>query len=348
MKLFLHIGTPQTAATQIQDSLAANPAWLAQHGLAYGQVLAPSAKHVTLFYACANQVHDAARANGLNSLEELAAFRDKVANRIRWHQDQLRGTTHTMIFSSEDLTGNLHHPDEIARLKQFLNPHFDDIKIVVYVRRQDDAILSAYNNHIRRGLSSDPFREFVDICMGPHSPTPYLYYRRELSRWVEIWGGQNIIVRRFSPVDFIDGTVVADFLGTVLNTWEPDLNGFAIAQDDTPELSAPTLEYLRQLHPHIPSIKAGKPNPQRAMLTPYVNQLPTQPRPVMAAGTARHIMRHFDYANTWLKNMFAPDIDGPFFPDRQDQPERSNFTQLSAKEVIDLTGQFLSALQPRD
>ncbi|MEL7255349.1 MAG: hypothetical protein AAGL23_14320 [Pseudomonadota bacterium] len=348
MKLILHIGTPKTASTLIQNSLEANPKWLARHRLAYGQVLAPDANHITLFYACANRVHDFARDYGLNSMDELAAFRSTVADCIRQHQKQLGRKAHTMILSSENLTGNMQHPAEIARLKQFLSPHFDDIKIVVYVRRQDDAILSMYGEHMRRGFNNDPFREFVDICMGPDSPTTYLYYRRELSRWVDVWGAENIIVRRFSPVDFIDGNIIADFLGIVLNTWEPDLNGFIPSKDNNRGLSAPALEFLRRLHPHIAFIKDGQPNPQRSLLTPYISQLPTRPRPVMAAGTARHIMRHFEPANTWLKNTFFADLKGPFFPDRPDHPDRGNLGHISPEDMIDLTGQLLSNLRLRD
>jgi hypothetical protein len=344
VKLVCHIGTPKTASTLIQNSLEANPKWMARHGLAYGKVLAPDANHITLFYACANKVHDFARDYGLNSMGELAEFRIKVADRIKWHQDQIGDSAHTMIMSSENLTGNMHHPDEIAQLKDFLTPLFDDIQIVVYVRRQDDAILSMYGEHMRRGFSNELFREFVDICLGPNSPTPYLYYRRELANWVNVWGRENIIARRFSSVDFIDGNVLADFLGIVLNTWEPNLDGFTASSEDNRGLSAPMLELLRRLHPHIAFIKDGKPNPQRTALTPYISQMPTFPRPLMAAGTAQHIMRHFEPANSWLKETFFPQLDGPFFPDRPDHPERGNLGQVTPEDMVDLTGQLLSKL----
>lgn len=342
MKLILHIGTPKTASTLIQNSLENNPEWLAENGAAYGKVLAPDANHITLFFACANAVHDFARDYGLHSMEDLAEFRQKVSDRIAWHKDQLADTVDTMIMSSENLTGNMHRPGEIARLRSLLEPHFDDIKIVIYVRRQDDAILSMYGEYMRRGFSDDLFRDFVDVCLGPDSPTPYLYYRRVLSRWVKVWGTENIIVRRFSSVDFIDGDILADFLGIVMNTWEPDLDGFKVSQDDNRGLSAPMLEWLRRLHPHIPFMKDDQPNPQRTLLTPLISKMPTQPRPVMAAGTAQHIMRHFAPANAWLKETFFPDLDGPFFPDRPDHPERGNLGHLTPEDMISLTGQLLS------
>ena len=344
MKLICHIGTPKTASTLIQNSLDVTPEWLAERGLAYGKVLAPDANHITLFYACANTVHDFARDYGLHSMEELEAFRQKVSDRIAWHKDQLPDTIDTMIMSSENLTGNMHHPGEIDRLKTLLEHHFDDIKIVIYVRRQDDAILSMYGEFMRRGFSDDLFRDFVDVCLGPDSPTPYLYYRRELAKWVDIWGADNIIVRRFSTVDFIDGDILADFLGIVLDTWEPNLDGFLPSREDNRGLSAPMLELLRRLHPRIAFMQDGKPNPQRTLLTPYISQMPTHPRPVMAAGTARHIMRHFEPANAWLKDTFFPDLKGPFFPERPDHPEHGNLGQISEQEILDLTSELLSKI----
>ncbi|KUF08989.1 hypothetical protein AVJ23_20075 [Pseudoponticoccus marisrubri] len=345
MKLICHIGTPKTASTLIQNSFEANPDWLAERGIAYGRVLAPDANHITLFYACANTVHDFARDYGLHSMEDLKRFRDQVDERIAWHKSQLPDHVDTMVFSSENLTGNMRHINEIKRLKELLSRHFDDIKIVVYVRRQDDAILSMYGEFMRRGFGNELFRDFVDTCLGPDSPTPYLYYRRELSRWIEVWGRENIIVRRFSPVDFIDGDILSDFMGVVLNTWEPDMDGFVASKADNRGLSAPMLELLRRLHPHIPFItKDGKPNPQRTLLTPIISTMPTKPRPVMAAGTARHIMRHFGAANGWLKETFFPDLEGPFFPERPDHPEHGNLGQVTPEEMVDLTGELLSKI----
>lgn len=345
MKLICHIGTPKTASTLIQNSLDANPKWLAERGIGYGKVLAPDANHITLFYAVANTVHDFARDYGLHSMEDLKRFRGEVSERIEWHKNKLGPDVHTMVYSSENLTGNMRHPDEIARLKEFLSPHFDDIIIVIYVRRQDDAILSMYGEFMRRGFSDDHFRDFVDICLGPDSPTPYLYYRRELQRWIDVWGADSIIVRRFSSADFIDGDIMADFMGILLNSWEPNMDGFGASRDDNRGLSAPMIELLRRWHPHISFMKDDKPNPQRTLLTPILNQMPTKPRPIMGAGTARHIMRHFEPANNWLKQTFFPELEGPFFPDRPDHPERGNLGQISQQEIIELSGELLSKIK---
>ncbi len=344
MKLICHIGTPKTASTLIQNSLDANPAWLAERGIAYGKVLAPDANHITLFFISARELHDFARDYGLRNQKEVDDFRTRVSERIKEHKASLPRHVDTMVMSSENLMGNIREINEIERLKAFLSEHFDEIKIVSYVRRQDDAILSMYGEFMRRGFSAETFQEFVAICLGPDTPIPYLYYRRELSKWIEVWGKQNMIIRRFSPVDFINGDILADFMGVVQGTWEPDMEGFTPSVDDNRGLSAPTLEFLRRMHGDIPFILDGQPNLQRTKLTPFISTLPQRPRPIMSAGTARHIMNHFRPANKWLKEEFFPDLDGAFFPDRPDQPEQGNLGLLTAADCVQLTGRLLANL----
>ncbi|MEX3317143.1 hypothetical protein [Sulfitobacter sp. PS-8MA] len=329
----------------IQNSFAANEDWLAERGIAYGKVLAPDANHITLFFACAEKIHDFARVYGLNTPAEVAEFRSRLSRRIEEHKASLPEHVTTMVMSSENLLGNLRTQAEIRSLKSFLSQHFDDIEIVLYVRRQDDALISMYGEFMRRGFSDETFDQFIKTCAGPDSPVPYLYYRRELSKWISVWGKEKMVVRRFSPVDFIQGDILADFMGVVQRTWTPDMEGFKPSPEPNLGLSAPALEFLRRLHPAIPFVKNGKPNEQRSKLTPFINALPKQPRPVMAAATARRIMDPFQNANRWLKNEFNPTLEGAFFPARADHPEFGNLGQLTLEDSIELTGQLLANVE---
>ena len=345
MKLICHIGSPKTASTLIQNSFEENTSWLHDRGIAYGKVLAPDANHITLFFVCAKELHDFARDYGLNSQADVANFRRKVSERIEQHKANLPDHVNTMVMSSENLMGNIHTLGEIRNLKEFLSQHFDEIQIVCYLRRQDDALLSMYGEYMRRGFNRETFNDFIKICLSPDTPMPYLYYRRTLSKWIEIWGKRNIVVRRFSPVDFIQGDILVDFMGIVQKTWEPDMEGFTPSPADNRGLSAPALEYLRRLHTDVPFIKNGQPNPQRTKLTPFISALPQRPRPIMPADTARMIMDHFIEANRWLKNEFNPSLEGAFFPTRPDHPEFGNLGQLTIEDSIMLTGRLLSRIE---
>ena len=344
MKLVCHIGTPKTASTLIQNSLDANPDWLRRHRLAYGKVLAPDANHITLMFACANEIHDFARDYGINGNDEMEVFREQLRARIAQHIDEVKGHADTMIMSSENLTGNMGHPDEIARLQEFLSPFFDEIEIVIYVRRQDDAILSMYGEFMRRGFCADTFAEFVEFCLGEDTPTPYLYYRRELTKWARVWGRENLHVRRFTPGAFVGGDILSDFLTFVLDQDEIDMTGFEPSRDDNRGLSAPVLETLRRLYPRIPFIKDGRPNPVRTALTPFISLLPQKPRPMMHPDRAQRIMSHFGPANAWVQETFFPDLSEPLFPPRSDQNAQGNLGQVTLDQFADITGQLLDSL----
>lgn len=344
MKLVCHIGMPGTDMDAIQASFQANPQWLARHRLAYGQVLAHGSDHDTLYHACANSIHESAHAYGLHAHTETGGFRDRLSAAIRQQQDRLGDTVDTMIYSSASLTALMRHPDEIARLRDLLRDHFEEVRLLVYVRRQDDAILDLYDDWIRGGRTAQHFRTFVDTCLRPDSPCPYLFYRRELLQWVTAWGLDRIVLRRFAPEDFIDATLMADVLGVVLDTWEPDLEGFTPASPTRARLSAPALEWLRRLHPHIAPEADAATRERHALLARGIANLPSLPRPIMAAGTARHIMQHFAQANDWLQDTFCPDLDGPFFAHRADHPEQGNLGILPPDAMMELTGQLLSRL----
>lgn len=341
MKLVCHIGIAEAAAAHIQDSLAANNDWLLTHGLAYADLLSPTPNHITLFFACASEVHRLAQDYGLSSPKALADFRVELAAHIDAQIADPPARAHTLVMSSPALTGLMRREGEIARLHELLAPRFEEVKILVYVRRQDDALLLKYNELIRRGQSRATFPDFVETCLGSDNPMPHLDYQRALAPWLRVWGRDSIVLRRFSAVDFIQDNVLADVMGVLLETWEPDLTGLRPAPDPARVVSAPALEFLRQIHPAVPFIKEGRPNPQRRALMPAINALPEQPRPIMPAALSHQIMGHYRASNNWLSTQFTDTPTAPFFPHRPDHPDHGTLGHLSPRQATGLAGQLL-------
>lgn len=312
--------------------------------MAYADALSPTPNHVTLTFACASEVHRLAGEFGLKTKADLADFREKLARHLREQVENRAHGVECFILSSAALTGIMRQPEDIKRLKTLLDPIFDEIKIFVYVRRQDDALLMRYNDLMRRGQTKESFEDFVETCLGPTNPMPHLNYRTALMPWVNIWGRENIILRRFSPVDFIHGDIMADVLGVLQGTWDPELSGFVPAADSSRMLCAPALEYLRLLHPHFPFFKDGQANPRRRALLPAINDLPEAPRPIMHAKTSRMIMGYYKASNNWLRDLFTPLSQELFFPERPDHPEIGNLGQLTAEQAAELSGLLLKRL----
>ena len=135
MKLVCHIGTPKTASTFLQNTCAKNLDWLRQNGVIYPDLMSSIPNHITLFYAASEHIHDFAREFGLKTHEDVLAFRERINQALVRQIAEAPPDIHTMLVSSENLTGNLHGPESIQNLRDILKPHFDGIRIVVYLRQ---------------------------------------------------------------------------------------------------------------------------------------------------------------------------------------------------------------------
>lgn len=345
MKLILHIGTPKTASTLLQNSFEQNPDWLARHGVAYGRALAPDANHITLFIAAAIGVHSLSKAYGIHTEDDILAFRAVLLEELRACVAEQLSHIHTMVLSSENLTGNLRSTEGLQNLRAMLEPLFESIEIVVYVRRQDDAILSMYSEFMRRGFSGATIDKFMTNCMSDTCPIPYIYYRRELLKWIEVWGREALTVRLFDRAQFVGGEILTDFASVVLGHTDFDMSAFIPAPSDNRALSAPTLEVLRLLWPTIPFLIDGEPNPTRIDLMGAINELPTEPRPILGPRRAARIMEYFEAPNAWLHETFFPELPAPLFAPREPDSPRTNLGAASPEEIAEIGGLFFGALR---
>lgn len=342
MKLVCHIGTPKTASTFLQNTFAANAAWLERNGVIYPDLGSRDANHITLFYAAAERLHDFARDHGLKNREDVLRFREDLTNRIARQVAQAPDHIHTMLVSSENLTGNLTGRPGVGNLGEMLKPHFEEIRIVVYLRRQDDAILSMYGEFMRRGFNGATFGEFIESCFAPNSLTPYLYFRRLLNMWADVFGQEALCVRLFDRAHLTGGNILSDMMAQVFGKAVPDLSEVVRSPEDNSSLSAPVLEFLRRMYPFIPFRKNDGINLTRELLAAQINTLPSTPRPQMSAAQSKRIMDHFRPANDWLSETFFPHLGGPVFPDRSADETPGNLGHLSLDEFAEFAGHLLA------
>jgi len=340
MKLVCHIGTPKTASTFLQNTCAMNPEWLTQNGIIYPDMLSPFANHITLFYAAAEVIHDFARGYGLHTKEDVEKFRKKLSAHFAAQILSAPKGVHTMLMSSENLTGNMRLAG-VRGLYKLLKPHFDEIEIIVYLRRQDDAILSMYGEFMRQGFSNETFDQFIAHALEPAAGPPYLFSRRMLLEWIEVFGQDAVNVRLFAPKHFPDGDILKDFLSQVLHTEDIDTTGIERSTNNNISLSAPVLEFLRRVQPAIPFMKDDAVNLNRTRLETRINQLPSKPRPQMSIEQSKRIMKTFAPANRWVRDSFFPDHKGPLFSARNDLNEQGNVGKVTLKDFANFTRQLL-------
>lgn len=341
MKLVCHIGTPKTGSTYLQTSLQDNPVWLAERGILYPDLLSPLANHVTLFYAASQTLDPSARAYGLSDMAAVARFRSVLTDHIRSRIASAPRHVHTMVLSSENLTGNLGHHD-VLQLGEMLRPLFDEIRIVVYLRRQDEAVLSMYGEFMRRGYSDQGFEAFIEGALGPNATPPYIQYRRVLEYWIEAFGAEAIRVHLFDRGQMIGGDILQDFLQRCFGPGMADMTGFTPSRQDNRSLSAPAMEALRRLQPWLPFYAGDSVNPARQALEERIDRLPQAPRPRLSRAQSERIMARFNRGNGWVRRTFLPELPAPLFPPRDDLDGTGNVGQLSDRDFAFLVAHLLS------
>jgi hypothetical protein len=196
MRWILHIGAPKTGSTAIQRFLFDNREGLLARGVHYPDVSLRGFGHHDLAFLLRGRYADWATPQN----RSLAELRDDL-------RDAVQSTpTMTTILSSE----NFYIYPKPAALHQLLKDVglLPDDKIVVtcYVRRQDEAHVSWYNQTVKAQGNA---RSFAATVVHEHALWDYA---QQLQPWQAEFGADAILVRDYSSLSQPGGDVCADIL----------------------------------------------------------------------------------------------------------------------------------------
>ncbi len=193
--LYLHIGTPKTGTTSIQHFCYNNREILLEKGFLY-----PDFPFV---YANKGKYR-----NGL-FLEAVFCDKEGVRQREQEEENFIKGlqmlkelfkTHNNIILSDEGIWTACFNRKRgrplMRRLKEEAEEAGYNIKIIVYLRRQDDFLLSWYNQIIKHNITSKntlTWEEYFDN----YNKYIKLDYFNCLKKLEHIFGKENIIARRF-------------------------------------------------------------------------------------------------------------------------------------------------------
>lgn len=191
-RLVVHIGAGKCGSSAIQQFLLAN-----RHDLRKRGVLFPGRNL---------EDDDTRGSQQLQFFEDNIdddSFPDLVRRRlIGLHEIVMAEELHTVVISAE----NLINPKPFPRLFAGLEDRFD-IRVVAYVRRQDDYVVSGWQQwHIKRYAD---FWDYYGRIRGR------IDWHRDLERWSRVVGPGAVTVRDFSSRKLVDGDVVTDFCHVV-------------------------------------------------------------------------------------------------------------------------------------
>lgn len=202
--LILHIGTEKTGSTSIQEFLFEHKDVLPQHGFYYPTSLGQ--KNHRLLHAI---VADPGYTKGPFKYYKNIDQKKKTSLCSEWisgFEAELKlHHNKTWIISSEQLHSRLRSSQSVERLSQFLTRYFDQIQVIVYLRKPISCAVSMLSTALKTGTQ--------DVSL-PHLDNPYwsnlVDHRATLVRWSRYFSCIN--VRIFSRHNLYDSDAVRDFL----------------------------------------------------------------------------------------------------------------------------------------
>jgi hypothetical protein len=256
-RLILHIGTPKTGSTSIQESLGNSRNALLEQNIHY-----PGVKPYNHIFNFIPIFLDDPQISFVYKIQ-MKPNEDKNARvekyRKTWIKEILSCKKDNFIISAEDFTLPYFNKNAVERLKAFVDQYFHEVTLLVYVRHYDKWISSQVQQAIRNGNNDLELGELVQKLM---KCPPRMSYRKVLKRWIDAFGQENLVVRPFDPQAFHQGSLLADFFHS---------SNLPVDARDIPEIrsnesigknTALFLQRYNQLYPRIVN-KAV--NPERGL-----------------------------------------------------------------------------------
>ncbi len=324
MTTFVHIGTEKTGTTTIQEFLHQNSRLLGARGYHF-----PRTPGLRNHLKLAAYAQDSARRNDLNQFFKLNDKTAIDAFRTRLKADltkevQSKNAPH-VIFSNEHCSSRLTRPREIEALRDLLLSFSSDIRIIVYLRRQDDFLLSRYSTNIKAGGTED-------IRIPNANTIENLYdYAAILDKWAAVFGKDNIIVRPFETSQMAGRNLIADFSNVLGLTID---DGFKIPEDKNRSLDVYTLEFLKLFNRHIPPFVNGRTNKERGDIIELLEAVSHGPRLAVDAHTLSDFMALFTESNAEVARRYLNRADGRLFIEDRPRGAENNNGSLDVEKVV--------------
>lgn len=190
IKLVVHIGAAKCGSTSIQYMLSLNRALFAERG-----IVIPDEQLEETGNCSGNQI-----AFFQSFSNRLADGQVEIANRLQRLVQAARSHPVRMIVLSAE---NLCNPEGFEQLFAPAAEDFD-LKVVVYVRRQDDYIASAWQQWFVKD-----YPDFLTFAL--QQAGKFGNWKNAIEPWSELYGNDRIAVRLFEKDKFRWGTLLTDF-----------------------------------------------------------------------------------------------------------------------------------------
>lgn len=330
MNLYLHIGTEKTGTSSVQNFFGNNREALARMGVLYPET--PGNRNHTALAGAAQEisVRGALRKTmNIKTNEDVESLRKRLVEGLA--AEYASRPFDKVVMSGEHMSSRLLTDEEIGWLKNILTPHFEKIYIIVYVRRQDDFLLSTYSTGVKSGVVRTLDIPPQEVIQGRYD------YWNLLSRWARAFGEEQIICRKFDRSALKSGDIVDDILDIIGIEANPE---FDRPKDANESLDAEALEFLRLFNEHVPRFVEGSINPLRANVIGLLSQKSQGPLITLGEAQLQEFMGYFAESNRKVAAEYfggaRNDPGDALFGPRTDTRPRTPPVTLSPEKAVEI------------
>ncbi|NYJ00750.1 hypothetical protein HNR19_001448 [Nocardioides thalensis] len=235
--LVLHVGMNKAGSTSIQHFLRGNETALAAGGWLYPRTPG-KVRHVRVgFYVKSDAELARTGAWVTGDYPDPDVFRARFPRRLA---AELHESGQPRAILSEEY---LWHAGRLPAVRELVAPFARSTRVVVYLRRQDDHLISAYQQSVRGGDT-----QRIDSFAAARARSAHYDYGSRLTAWQRDVAPDALVVRRFGPAHFAGGSLYQDFLDAA----EIDVpaTSLEIPPRRNESLDAEAVEFLRVYNLH--------------------------------------------------------------------------------------------------
>ena len=315
-RAYLHIGTEKTGSTSIQAFLTQNRGRLRELGFLHPA--SPGSGHVGLaaYAAPAEQLGDLLPQIGLQRVAGLPGYRRQLVTGLAEEVAAFPAPRGTLLLSNEHLHSRVTEIGELQRLRGLLGRHCREIRVVVYLRRQDRLAVSLASTLYKAGRT-----EAWQLPESGSGLPRYYDYAALLAGYAAVFGESNCILRLFEPSRFAGGDLIEDFAATTGIPLSPDMKRPA---RENPSLTRLGMDVMAELNRRVPGGGRAAPAAARGELVASVTNQYAGKAELITRDQARAFYAQFRAGNAALRQRYMPELDREtlFDEDFAEYPEK--------------------------